>query len=213
MTVKLFEWFNSGMSIKDMQEYLYGGVFRDIAASFSKQHGTTITPVFFNKKVRDLQYLEGNKNVIVTTINNLNIVDEEELTWDQVFNFRKDKESQLSYKRLQHWLDTNMIGKSQTYVEDDINLKLYNYKKALDKHGIKTVIGTIEETLDSKFLIGTSIASSLPFALDSKLGILVGAGLVIGNIIIKLTKNRLEYNEIEQGPNSEISYLYKIGQL
>jgi len=188
--------------------------FRTISRSFSGKHGVPLIPVLDFLKQRDNIYQKGNREVIITTLANLDIADEKQLTWEQVMQFRSDEEMKGKYRRLLHWIDKEMIGNPQNFVEDEISQKLEDYMSALKKHGIKTVVGTVEEALDEKLIIGAS-ATAMAFANwgHPNLGILAGIGLIIGKVAVKLTKTHLDFDDIERGPNSEISWVYEVKKL
>ncbi len=188
-------------------DYGLAATFRDIAKSFSKEHNIRMVPIFDFIKQRDTMYRSGDREVIVTALSNLQIVDEDQLTWELVIDFRKDKENQRKYKRLLHWFDNDMVGKSQSFIEDDISLKLEDYEMALKKHGIRALIGTISETLDGKYLLGSSLMALLagePY---------LAVGLIIGKIGLQLVQKKLDFEDVERGPNSEISWVYEVKKL
>jgi hypothetical protein len=188
----------------------YSNYMRMAAKSFSGKYGVPVSVVCASGKERSILYEEGNREVVASTLSNLGIVDERKLTWQQVLEFRKDKINLQKYKRLLHWLDKEMIGKSRAYIEDDIAQKLEDYESSLKKHGIKTVIGTIEEVLDGKYLFGVSSAiGSISLAGHPGLGILAGTGLMIGKMAVKLGQTWLDFNDTERGANSEISWVYE----
>ncbi len=185
-------------------------VFRKISINFAAEHKIPLIPVFDFVKQRNKIYKEGNRDVITATLNNLEIVDEKQLTWEQVIEFRKDKDNQMKYKRFLHWLDKDMIGRSQDFIEDEITIKLDDYESALKKYEIKTVLGTIEESFDGKYILGVSgTSSSIALTGHPVLGVLIGTGLVIGKIGIKLIQTKLDFDDIERGTNSEISWVYE----
>jgi hypothetical protein len=159
-------------------------------------------------------YHEGNKSTVVTTLGNLKIVNEDSLEWEQVQELRSDSQTRDNYRRFFHWLDKEMIGKSQAFIEDEISNKLSDYEEALKKHGIKTIIGTLKEILDGNFLFGTgAIAGITAFASEPILGIFAEAGLIIAKLSISIAEKKLDYEEIEKGPNSEISWVYEVNKL
>jgi hypothetical protein len=195
-------------------DYGLAATFRDIAKSFSKEHGVYMVPIFDFIKQRDQIYQPGDRAVIMTTLSNLDIVDEKQVTWEQVMQFRSDEEMKGKYRRLLHWIDKEMIGNPQNFVEDEISQKLEDYMSALRKHGIKTVVGTVEEALDGRLITGAS-ATAVAFANwgHPSLGILAGMGLIIGKVAVKLIKTYLDFDDIERGPNSEISWVYEVKKL
>ncbi len=147
--------------IKQIFYRIINALMRAIANSITEKYEIPVATLFPENESQNLSYQEGNKEIISLSMENLKIVDEEKLTWEQVLELRNDKQSKDKYKRFIHWLDKEMIGKSQSFIEDDISIKLEDYEGALKKHGIKTVIGTVKEMLNSKdFLAGTALASS-----------------------------------------------------
>ncbi len=187
---------------------------REVARHLFEYHKLRAIPIYKTKPERDVEYAAGNREAAVATLSNLRIVDEEKLTWSQVIEFREDKDARKKYRCLLHWLDKEMVGKSQAFIEDEIAMKLENYEWALKKHGIKTVLGTVSDTLDGKYLIGVSAVSGVMSLTASPLfGILAGAGLVVGKVGVQLAENWLEFKEIERGRNSEIAVVYEMKKL
>jgi len=191
-------------------KFIEGCFYRDIALAFSKKYKKGVSTIFSSDELQKTIYYEGDKSIIFTTMENLQIVDEEKITWDQVIELRRDKESREKYRRFLHWLDKEMIGKSQSFIEDEIAQRLEDYKSALKKQGIKTVIGTIEEILSGDILKPAIASGIIAITTDPLLGILAGTGLFISNVAVKLAKKKIEYDEVEKGPNSEISWVYEV---
>jgi len=195
-------------------ESVFDSILRKIAKSFFNKHAIAMIPVYGSKNNRNHEYREGNHQTVVATLSNLEIVDEEQLSWEQVLEFRADEENQRKYKRFLHWLDKEMVGKSKSFVEDEISIRLEDYEQAIKKYGIKTAIGTIEEALDGKYLLGASgIAGSLTLAGQPLLGILAAGILIGGRVGVKLIQTKLDFDDVERGPNSEISWVYEAKKL
>lgn len=183
-----------------------GWTLREIARAFQRQHATAMTPVYDLAEDSETAYEEGTREVIVSVISNLSIVDEKALTWEQVQEFRADQEARQKYRRFLHWLDKEMVGKSQRFVEDAISLRLDDYERALKKHGMRVILGTIEECLDGEYSLGASAACLA----DTTWGPLVSGLLLATKVGIKLHQKKLEYDDGERGPNSEICWLYDL---
>lgn len=189
-------------------------ILREVAKSFSNTYGISMVTLFETASERNREYKEGNREVVIAVLSDIEIIDEDKLTWEQVLEFRADEENHRRYKRFLHWLNKEMIGKSQAFIEDEISLKLEDYEKALKKHGIKTVFGMVEEALDGKYLLGASgVAGSLTLAGHPLLGML-GAGILIGGkVVVKLVQTKLNFDDVERGQNSEISWVYEAKKL
>lgn len=189
-----------------MENYL-----RLLSEVIYQEHGISSTVVYHSSEARDIEYKEGSSEVVLASIDNLNIVDEKSLSWDQVMQFRDDKEAKLKYRRMMLWLNTEMIGRTQNYIEDAIAVKLDDYEHALKKHGIKAVLGFLSCMLDWKAIVAASppagglIASGEPIW-----GTALGAGLVIGQAAVKVAQKGLDLDDTKRGKNSEIAYVYEI---
>jgi hypothetical protein len=136
-------------------------------------------------------------------------VDEDSLRWEQVLEFRHDRQARTKYKRLIHWLDGSMIGKSASYIEDEIAIRLEDYEFALKKHGIKMIIGEIEGILDPAFLAGSGLTSGTIGLLTEPLLGLASQGLLFGGkVLLNVAKYLLSRDELKN--SSEIAWVYDI---
>jgi len=192
----------------------FGLMLREVARSFSAEHSVAVIPVYDLVTDRTSAYHVGKQEMVVSMLSNLEIADERNLMWEQVLEFRADKENRQKYKRFLHWLDKEMVGKSQDFVEGEISTRLEDYEQALKKHGIKTVVGIIEELLDGKYLCEAfGIATNFTLAGHPVLGVLAGSLLVGGRVTVKLVKTKLDFNDVVRGANAEISWVYEAKKL
>ena len=64
--------------------------------------------------------------------------------------------------------------------------------------------------MDGRLITGVAAATGgISLAEHPVLGFLVGAGILIGRVLIKLIQVKLDYDDIERGPNSEVSWVYE----
>jgi hypothetical protein len=201
------------IKMREIEEFFYHNL-HSIAQYFSNVYNKPLVPIYENEKDRDKLYSQGDRETILMILSNLSIVDEDKLTWEQVIGFRDDKDTQRKYKRFYHWLNKEMVDQSQAFIEDELSIRLEDYECALKKHGIKTIIGTVEEALNGEFFLGTcGVMGSLTLIDHPLLGFLAGSGLIIGKVGIKLVNTFMDYEDVESGHNSEISWVYKAKQL
>ncbi len=107
-----------------------------------------------------------------------------------------------------------MVGKSEALIYDEICQRLEDYESSLKKYGIKTVVGIIQEVLDGKYLVGvSSVSEALVLAGHPTLGVLAGAGLIVARVVVKIAQARLDFDDVERGPNSEISWVYEVKRI
>lgn len=185
-----------------------------LSKAFSDSTDCQAIPIYDSSQQQQKEYKSGDRQAIVTALENLSIVDESQLTWDQIRQFREDSEARKKYRRLMHWMDKDMVGKSQSFVEDEIAIKLEDYEQALKTHGIRTVLGTFSDILDGKFLLGSAgIGASFVLAGHPTLGLLAEAGLLINKVLVKLRQDKLNLDDVKRGDNSEIAAIYEIKKL
>jgi len=201
---------NYSSSPKHFIRYLQELIYRNTNRSY--------TPVYACSEnyIRDYREvsIEENKNArsnFVLALSNLEIVDEKQLSWEQVLQFRQDEDARKKYIRLIHWLEKDLLDKPQSYIEDEISIKLDDYKTALKRHGIKTALGALSDVLDGKYLLGAA-AVSAPSLLSGHpvLSALLTGGMMVGKIIVSCAQRWVEYRQTEPDNDKEIAYVYEI---
>jgi len=184
---------------------------RDLARGFQDAPGAPVAPLYSSAARRDAQYHSGNQAALVSIVENLRIVDEEQLTWPQIADFRRDEEARTAYRRFIHWLDTDMIDKPVEYVADEVAQRLERHEWALRKHGIKTVIGSLSSTINPKSLVAASTAG-LAVSLIAGMPIwslLTAGGLLIGRAALSMATAVVERRDIEMA-HREVAYVQQI---
>lgn len=184
---------------------------RTIANDLRQATGADAVPLYNSASSRDAQYRPGDAAAIVAVVDHLAIVDEEHLTWEQVSEFRRDKEARSAYRAFIHWLDVEMVGKPTGYIADDIAGRLEHYQWALRKHGLQTVLGTLALTMNPKQLLG---ASSVGVALEMIArqpfwSLFAAGGLVVGQAAISLATILLDRRDLELS-HREVAYVAEV---
>lgn len=112
--IEIINWFRLAEGpVETVTERLSRGLAEVV---MSKCRSPVVT-LFGTSAERDELYRPGNYRAVVASLTNLAVVDEGQLTWDQVFEFRADSESKSAFRRLRHWLDAEMVAKPATFVE------------------------------------------------------------------------------------------------
>lgn len=188
-----------------------GDVEHDLAVDLSVATGLSVSPLYSLESRRESQYQSGDQAAVVCLVNNLNIVDEEQLSWEQVAGFRQDEEARKAYRRFVHWLDGEMIDKPIQYVTDEISKRLELYEWSLQKHGIKTLVGSLNHTLNPKSLISTSSAGIAVNVIVGKplWSLLAAGGLLLGQVALSVATALVERRDIKMA-HREISYVQQL---
>lgn len=186
-----------------------------LATSLGAKLRKPIIPVYGSLSARDSEYKIGDHQIIVPVLSNLDVVLPDQLEWPQIIEFRKDDDTRRKYRRLVHWLDANMIGKPQSFIEDEIAIKLEDYHYALRKHGVKTATGTISSILDWKHLAaaGTSALSIGVLTEEALSGALVAGAITVGKVAVSVAKSALDLEDVKRGPGSEVAFVHEVTKL
>ena len=184
---------------------------RELALDYCARTGASVVPLYDSAQSREAQYKAGNAPTIVSIVENLDVVDEESLTWEQVREFREDASARAAYRRFIHWLDKDMTGKSVAYIVDEVGARLERYDWAIRKHGMNTVLGALERTLDAKSLIGASavILTAQSLSHDSLLSLLGAGGILIGKVGVTAALKLIERADIRDA-HRDIAFVHEV---
>jgi len=176
--------------------------------------GIHSSPMFDDKLQMDREYKPGNTECTFAAIANLDVVNEKELDWKQVVDFRKDGEAKQKLRRMRHWLDSEMGGKPTSFVSDAIAIRLDDYDRALKKHGIQTVTGTLSELLDPKLLSATvATAAGLGLAGGEFWAALGAVGIIAGKAAVSVTQKLVDLSDRKHGQGSEVAFVHELKKL
>jgi hypothetical protein len=184
---------------------------RFVCSEFQKRFGITPTIIYSSPSSRDEEFKSGKFEILTTSISNVAMVDEEQLTWEQILEFRKDAETRAKYCRFVRWVDLELKTKSSKEVEDLIAVRLDDYQWSLKKHGLKASVGTLSCLLDPKFLAGTSAAVAATSVTGGSVwGALAGASLVFGRAAVNFGTAKIDGLDERRKENYEVAYVHEI---
>jgi hypothetical protein len=171
-----------------------------------------VVSLYASEVARDAEYIAGDRTVIITALRQLQVVDEEELSWEQVMEFRLDRSSRTDYQRLVHWLDDEMIGRSTEYIIDEIGVRLERYKQALKKHGLKSRIGLLTSILDPKALASAGAAAGGAMLAEQVLtAVLAAGGVLLGKVLIGVGQSKLDLHDVH-AEHAEITFVAQVNK-
>lgn len=186
-------------------------IARGIADGLTDEHGILAVPLYDSRKARDAEYRTGDRSVVVATLSNVALVDEDQLTWEQVIELRGDATLLRNFRRLMHWLDGEMVGKSSSFIQDEIANRLEDYEATVRKHGLETRIGILESIIDSKTLLGGSAAvASLSYAADPKWALIGGGAVLVGNVAVTIARKLLNTADVLRVTQPEIAFVAEV---
>lgn len=175
------------------------------------QFGASPTIFYENRRVQGEEFPSGPSEVLTAAISNIAMVDEKELSWDQVIEFRKDKETRAKYRRFVRWVDKELSTKTPAEVEDLVATRLDDYEWALKKHGLASSLGTLSCLIDPKFLGATSATvAATAFSVDGFWAAVMAAGLTAGRALVTFGTTAINGIDTLRSTNYEIAYVHEI---
>ncbi|MFX0199648.1 MAG: hypothetical protein ACFFCW_26290 [Candidatus Hodarchaeota archaeon] len=169
-----------------------------------------ILPVYASLSMVDSVYQIGDYHTLIPILANIGVVSEDQLSWEHIEHFRKDRTAHNKYKRLLHWLDKEMVGKPQSFIEDEIAIRIEDYEASLKKHGIKTVLGTLEYILGDGFIKSAGIAIGAAVAGGLAAGLVAGGGFLIGQTAVKVVQRAYDLRESSREEKGELAYVFDL---
>jgi hypothetical protein len=186
------------------------GLSRVVASAFQQQYGMRPIPVYATQESRDLAYRQGSTEALVSILSNLGVVDEQRTTWEQIREFRRDKQATAKYRALVHWLDDTMIGKPISFIEDEINRRIDDYQWSIKKYGMETVVGTLAAIADSKSLFGAAATYVTLATLGNDLvAAVAGVGILVAKASTHVARAALNLEDIKRTKNPEVAYVHQ----
>lgn len=189
-------------------------ITRAICTLLAKERQLSVTPLFDSTSGVNTAYQPGDRAALIATLSNISVVDEEKLTWEQVHEFRADSRSKSDLRRLMHWLDATMVGRSRQFIEDEIAVRLDRYNRAVSKHGLQIVVGSLKSVLDSRFLAAGGISA---VAVNSIAGISAAAAttfaLAVGRASVTVSQALLDLKDKREEAAGEIAFVIEASRL
>ena len=140
-----------------------------------------------------------NKDVLAICIQDFPSIIEEELSWEQVLDIRRDNKNRERIKRFTQWSSIRFKNMSPDEIREALEYELEEYKKALKEHGIKALVGPFSTLISS--------ASSLLSIIDNSQEALLPL-LAIVSVSITFSVNT--YFSNLKNKNNPIAYLYDL---
>ena len=183
-------------------------VTQDIPAAI----GRSPTLLFDSQRSFERSVGGSGQEVLSAAISNIALVREDDLSWEQVLDFRADNEAQVKYRRLLRWLNSEYSERSYSEIEDIIAIRLDDYQWAVKKHGLQTAVGTISCCLDPKFIGAASGALAAGALAGSAMwGALAGVAIAVGKVVVTLGQDIIRKNDnIRNHKDYEIAYIHDV---
>lgn len=182
-----------------------GGI-RDEFLEVMKPLGVIATPVVAEHK----NLLNEHKTIgdISVTISGLRLVDVANTEWEQIVEFRKDKDAVKDLRRLRTFLFDNFKDKPRDYIENKILTELDKYENMLKSQGFKTYTGAISSVFDAKTVTAAGVtAITSAFLGKPAIGVAGAAVIEIGKFGVQIAKDLYALREMKR--DHPLAYIVK----
>jgi len=184
-------------------------ILSSIAESYSER-GINVVPIYESEIMFDSEFGSGSELAYSALLNNLPLVQESGISWDQVLEFRKDKDAVWKYRSLRLWFRDGLQAKSIQEANDIIEDKIAKYEFAIRKHGLRTITGSLSSIIDSKYVAGLAMGSGVAALIGGPIwSLIAGGSLAIGKIAVEIADRLIDLSDIKRGLNSEIAIVYE----
>jgi hypothetical protein len=171
-------------------------------------YNVSATPVYSSTEEFIKEFEEGSHSVTQRVIENLSIVDDDELEWAQVKQFREDREARHKYALFLEFLKSKWESDKIDYYSYQIESKYQGYNNSLKKHGIKTRVGIFKDIFSAKFLLPTSLASITSSLTYPELTSVIAGLFAFGTLSVSLAEYKL--NLRFDPPDESIAWIYEL---
>jgi len=176
-------------------------------------HKVDLTPLFSKSADFDNSYVKGDAAVYHAIVENVPLVDDEDLSWEQVLEFRSDEEAKRKYRDFRVWLSFLPESLSISQATDIVGQKLDDYNEAIKKHGLRTRIGAYKSIIDwrEQFpVIAAAIAGGLS---GGTVWAAIAAGsVVLGKALVYVEEQKLALQDVQKN-HREVALIQEIKSL
>jgi hypothetical protein len=185
-----------------------------LAEGIGTEYRIPVVTVYASPTQRDREYQPGDRAAVVAVLENVPVVNESELEWEQVIELRHDKEMLAKFRKFVHWLDKEMVSKSLAFIEDEIAIRLNDFHEVTRVHGLATTIGLLHVTLDSAALFGgTAALAKLVVDAGTPGALVAGAFAAIAGCSLHIAQALLNVHSQRSNAAGELAYVIELAEL
>ena len=170
--------------------------------------GYVVTPVYGRQMQFFVDYPKGPMVAYQAALQNLPDVIEEQVSWDQIVEFRKDEQALLKYRRLRCWLEACVKAESITHAEDILCKRIEDYEWALRKHDLKTATGAVSSIVDWKGITALASGAGVAGLFGGPVWSAIAGGLILGaKVSVWLAERMIDREDVARGEGAEIAVI------
>ncbi len=178
------------------------------------EHGIRATPIYPSEIAFSGDFPSGENMAYQAAINNLPLVTDDSLAWDEILEFRKDQEAIRKFREFRLWLSDGFKAKTLNQAQYLIAKRLEDYEWAIKKHGLKSTTGVISQILNLKSISALSAGTLVSGIFGGPIWSTITAGMLVGaNICVWIAERKIEREELSREEFADVAVLYEVKQL
>jgi hypothetical protein len=195
--------FTAGYTFNIMME-----IYLRVIVECFRQCGYSVTPVYKRQERYMLDYPSGNTLVYQAALENLPEIIEDQVSWEQILEFRSDEEAIRKYRELRLWLEYSLSVQSIEHARNLIARKIEDYEWAIRKHGLKTTTGALSSIFSWEGLISMGAGAGIGAALGGPVwSALTGTLFTVGRASVWVAERMIEMQDIKHGPDAAVALI------
>lgn len=123
-------------------------------------------------------------------LSGIDLIDTEKASWEQIIDYRQDEHAKKKLRNLRLFLQTNYIGKSRQYIEDDFGKRIDDYNSVVKEYGFNKKKSVISFLANSKNIRTFGTASIASVLLGQPI---VATGTALTGICLDILNGTLEF--------------------
>lgn len=136
----------------------------------------------------------------------VSLIDTSKATWEQIAELRRSPEAARRLRRLRLFFFGTYVGKSRSFVEDDLLRRLDDYERTRKEFGFETSLSVLSVLLDAKSIQSAFVAGmAAAFFGGPVAGLASGAVVELGRVAIEAGKKVAQIRRLHDG--HELAYL------
>lgn len=182
-----------------------------ISDAIGQEYALAVVPVYSSSAQRDFEYRAGERSAVVAILENVPVISEADLEWEQVLEIRRDIVMLQKLRKFTHWLDSDMIGRPLSFIEDEVAVRFDGFREASRAHGIATTLGVLQLTLETPALFGgTAYLAKLGAAASQEWALIAGAAMATAAVSVHIAQRMLNIRTQRATAAGEIAYVVEL---
>jgi hypothetical protein len=188
----------------DEDGYSYRERIADVASMLGLRSAGVLLPSMGNDDSRGAAASD-----LALILSGAPILDVSDVPWTQVSELRADSDSRRKLQRLRSFLLEKYVGKSLSFIEDDLSQRIDAHNRAAKKHGFDLRSGALATLLDARNIqTAAGLCLSVGYLAGIESGVAAAALLEVSKVTLEIGRRMHALKDWKDG--HELAYLLEV---